>query len=120
MHNIKKLKAWKTLEEEGFAVVTFRFNGIITGYGATLYGNSGGNLIDIVPHSYQDTKIRWSIWVDRSILKKDGLFTTNYKACSSKDILTTIQALKEGDVEIKTRYVEGKGRVPVYAGSWPS
>lgn len=118
MYNIKKLKAWRQLSRLGYEVVRYRFRDVITGYGAMKKNEIGHLVIDIMPH-HGDREHRWSVWMDKSLIKNYGHFTLNIAYCASGEILKTLSDLEAGKVEIKTRYVEGKGRVAELAGYWP-
>jgi hypothetical protein len=115
MNDIKKLKAWQMLKDRGYIVVTYRFNNIITDYGAMLTDKAGAAIVDIKPYSNL-RKSRWTVIVDKRVILSVGFFTLNSAFCSSNNILSVIDELIAGKIEVQTRYDPVKGRVPVYSG----
>lgn len=114
MNNIKKLRAWKTLKNRGYLVVTYRFNNIITGYGAMLTDKAGAAIVDIKPYSDQRAA-RWTVTVDSNAIASRGFFTLNSISCPSRNILSVVDKLLAGEIEARSRYDPVKGRIPIYA-----
>lgn len=112
MKNIKKLKAWKQLQAQGFQTTTFRFRNVIVGYGAALY--EGQRILIDIRVSGASGKT-WEVVVDPALIPEAGQFTLNRDTCKGGKILSTIERIKAGKVRIKTRTDPQRGEVPVYA-----